>query len=130
MLTQDTVLATLLFMALVLGVSLQGLAASGHFPREHRAPVMVTGFGPVILFGSIAVAFICLVAGIVAALRLIPWYAAIIGGGLSVLSAPLVLQWFPDCFVDGRGSAVAFTAVSVVLALILVWITIDGFMRL
>jgi len=129
MVTREIIGATLLFAALVLGVSLQGLEASGHFPREHRAPVMSSGFGPVLLYGSIAIAIICLGAGIVAALRLIPWYAAIIGGGLSLLSAPLVLQCFPDRFVDGRGSAVGFTCANVVLALILVGITPDGFIR-
>lgn len=125
MLSIDVLLAIFVFMGLMLAISLQGLAASGHFPREHRARAMATGGGPAILFGSIAVVTICLIVGIVTALRLIPWYAAIIGGGVSILSAPLVLQRFSDRFVDGRGSAITFTAASVALTLMLIWITMD-----
>ncbi len=124
MLPTDALIPIVLFMALVLAASLQALAASGHFPRPHRASAWASGFGPIILFGSMALVIVGLAAGTAAALRLIPWYAAIIGGGLSVLAAPLVLQWFPDRFVDGRGSLLAFAAVSVVLALLLIWIGI------
>jgi hypothetical protein len=124
MLPNAALLPLLLFMALTLAASLQGLAASGHFPRRHRGSAVAFGFGPIILFGSMVLVVVCLVAGIAAAPRLMPWYAAVIGGGLSVLAAPLVLQWFPDRFVDGRGSLVAFAALSAALALVLIWLAI------
>ena len=38
----------------VLAAALCGLAASGHFPREHRSPALRTTAGALILFGSIA----------------------------------------------------------------------------
>jgi hypothetical protein len=63
-----------------------------------------------------------LVGGTVAALKFIPWYAAVIGGGLSVLATPLVLQWFPDRFVDGRNALLAFSALSVAPAVLLLWV--------
>ncbi|HEU5017703.1 MAG TPA: hypothetical protein VFT69_06975 [Pseudolabrys sp.] len=126
MLPNSALLPIILFIALILAVSLQGLAASGHFPREHRAPTMVVGFGPMILFGSIVVTVLCLAGGILAASRLIPWHIAIIGGGLSILSAPLVLRQFPDRFVDGRTSALCFTAASLVILALLIWIMPDG----
>lgn len=126
MLPNDALLPIILFIALVLAASLQGLAASGHFPREHRAPTMANGIGPIILFGSIAVTALCLAGGILAVARLVPWYAAIIGGGLSILAAPLVLRNFPDRFVDGRNAALCFTAASVVLLALLVWIMVAG----
>ncbi len=120
----DTLIPLVLFMALVLAASLQGLAISGHFPRRQKASALTSGFGAVILFGSMALMLVCLVLGIVAALRFIPWYAAIIGGGFSLLAAPLVLRWFPDRFVDGRGAPAAFAGLSAVLALSLIWIAI------
>ena len=121
MLPNDALLPILLFIALVLAVSLQGLAASGHFPREHRAPTMVVGLGPIILFGSIVIAIVCLAGGIFAAARLIPWYATVIGAGLAILSAPLLLHRFPDWFVDGRSAALCFTAASLVPLILLIW---------
>ena len=66
-----------------------------------------------------------LVGGIVAALRLTSWYAAIIGGGLSLLVAPLVLRWFPDRFVDGPGALLVFAGASTVFALLLIWLVVD-----
>lgn len=120
MLPAEAVLPLVLFMALVMALSLHGLAASGQFPREHRSPALRTGAGPVILFGSIGVAAVCLLVGLTLAWRLIPWYAAIIGGGAMVLAAPLVLQWFPDSFVDGRGALAAFAGTGAVLALVMI----------
>ncbi|MFZ0100936.1 MAG: hypothetical protein WAL49_01465, partial [Pseudolabrys sp.] len=91
-----------LFTTLLLFVSLHALAASGQFPREHRAPALMSGGGAIVLYGTIAVALISLLAALFAAWRLIPWYAAVIGGGLAILAAPLALQQFTDRFVDGR----------------------------
>lgn len=106
-----------LFMTLVLAAALQGLAVSGHFPRA--ASTANARIGPVILFGSIALVIASLGIGIPAALHIVPWYAAIIGGGLSLLAAPLVLQMFSDRFVDGRGALIAFTAASLTCALLI-----------
>src|SRR3954468_14332695 len=120
MLATHTLIPLSIFMVLVLALALLGLSASGHFPREHRAPPLTSGPGRSILYGSTAVALICLAVAIVDAWLLIPWYAAVIGGGLAILSAPLVLQRFPDRFVNGRGALLAFAGVSVVLAAFLV----------
>jgi hypothetical protein len=117
----DALLPLAVFLALVLTLALHGLAASGHFPREYRAPAFASGFGQALLFGSIAAAIVCLIIAIIGAWRLIPWYAAIIGGGLAILCAPLVLQRFPDRFVNGRGALLAFAGASVLLALLLFW---------
>ncbi|MGB8756305.1 MAG: hypothetical protein WCD26_11850 [Pseudolabrys sp.] len=111
-----------LFTTLLLFVSLHALAASGQFPREHRAPALMSGGGAIVLYGTIAVALISLLAALVAAWRLIPWYAAVIGGGLAILAAPLVLQKFTDRFVDGRTSLVSFAGAGALLAFLLVWL--------
>lgn len=111
-----------LFTTLLLFVSLHALAASGQFPREHRAPALMSGGGSIVLYGTIAVALISLLAGLFAAWRLIPWYAAVIGGGLAILAAPLVLQKFTDRFVDGRTSLVSFAGAGALLAFLLVWL--------
>ena len=109
-----------LFTTLLLFVSLHALAASGQFPREHRAPTLMSGGGAIVLYGTIAVALISLLAGLFAAWRLIPWYAAVIGGGLAILAAPLALQQFTDRFVDGRTSLVSFAGAGALLAFLLV----------
>ena len=109
-----------LFTTLLLFVSLHALAASGQFPREHRAPALMSGGGAIVLYGTIAVALISLLAALFAAWRLIPWYAAVIGGGLAILAAPLVLQKFTDRFVDGRTSLVSFAGAGALLAFLLV----------
>jgi hypothetical protein len=111
-----------LFTTLLLLVSLHALAASGQFPREHRAPALMSGGGAIVLYGTIAVALISLLAALFAAWWLIPWYAAVIGGGLAILAAPLVLQQFSDRFVDGRTSLVSFAGADALLAFLLVWL--------
>jgi hypothetical protein len=122
MLPMDAVLPLVLFVALLLMLSLLALTASGHVPAEHRAPALASGSGTVILYGSMAIALLCLLAGFIVAWRLIPWYAAVIGGGIAILMAPLVLQQFSDRFVDGRRSLAIFAGASMVLALLLRWV--------
>lgn len=123
MLPEDALIAPLLFSALLLVFSLHTLAASGQFPPEHRAPALASGLGAIILYGTIAVAVGSLLVALLAAWRLIPWYAAVIGGGLAILMAPLALQQFPDRFVDGRASLLSFASASAALALLLVWLS-------
>jgi len=125
MLPGETVIPLILFTALLLVFSLHTLAASGQFPREHRAPALASGVGGIVLYGTIAVAITSLVVALLAAWRLIPWYAAVIGGGLAILVAPLVLQQFPDRFVDGRASLLSFAAAGALLAL-LIWLSVGG----
>lgn len=119
MLPSSAVLPLLLFMALVLALSLLGLAAAGHFPRERRAPALRTPMGSLILFGSLSIACICLVIGLSVAWQRIPWYAAVIGGGAVALLAPLVLQLFSDRFVDSRGALIGFASAAALVALLI-----------
>jgi hypothetical protein len=114
------VVPLLLFMSLVLAVSLLGLTAAGHFPREHGKPS--ARVGALVLFGSIVVAGACLLAALVGAWRHVPWYAAIIGGGAMILFTPLVLRPLPDAFVDGPAALLVFSGLAVMLAAALVWI--------
>jgi hypothetical protein len=109
-----------LLVALIFAGALQGLAVSGHFPHRRKA----AAFWAIILFGSMALVVLGLVGGIAAALRFVPWYAAIIGGGFALLAAPLVLRWFPDRFVDGRSAPLVFAGVSTVFALLLIWLVV------
>jgi hypothetical protein len=118
----DALVPLIVFAALLLVLSLHGLAASGQFPHEHRKPALATAVGTALLYGSIAVAIVSLGVALLAAWRLIPWYAAIIGGCLAVLVAPLVLQQCPDRFIDGRASVLSFAAAGALLALVMVWL--------
>jgi len=115
-------IALLLFVALVLGAALHGLTASGHFPVRQKAAVI----GTPVLFGSIAVTIVAFLSGLAAALRDIPWYAAVIGGGLALLAAPLALQCFPDRFVDGRGALLVFSGGVAAMALLLAGLAIGA----
>jgi hypothetical protein len=119
-------LSLVLFTVLLLALSLHALAASGHFPREHRSAAFKTAAGTAILYGSIVTACVCLLAGLIAAWHLIPWYTAVIGGGLAILVAPLMLQQFSDRFIDGRASLLAFAGAACALALILIGLTARG----
>ena len=114
------VLPLALFTMLMLAVSLHVLAASGHFPRETRLPRLATGAGPAVLWLSIVVVVAALVLGIAASWSIIPWYGAVIGGGIGILIAPLVLQLFPDRFVDGRRGLISFAGGAALLAALLV----------
>ena len=113
----DAWVAVLLFMLLMAAVSLHGLAASGQFPREHRAAAFRSAAGAAILFGSTAVTGFSLLAGLFFAWQTIPWYAAVIGGGMPVLFAPLLLRPLPDKFVNGRAALLLFSATAAVTAL-------------
>jgi hypothetical protein len=119
MLTTDAILPLVLFTLLMLMLSLHGLSASGHFPRDARATALSSPASAVILHGTIFIALASLIAGLWAAWRLIPWYAAVIAGGLAILAAPLVLQEFSDSFVDHRGSLLSFAGASAALAIML-----------
>jgi hypothetical protein len=117
----DAALPLVLLMALVLAAALHGLAASGHFPAQHRAPALASGAGAAILYGTMAVAAAALVAGIAGAWRAVLWPAAVIGGGGMVLAAPLVLRIFSDRFVDGRAALVIFAGAAAGLAVLMLW---------
>ena len=117
--SSNAILPLVLFMALQLAVALCGLAASGQFPREHRSPALTSGAGPVILFGSLALSLLCLAAGIWLAIRAIPWYANVLGGGAVLLAAPLLLRPLPDAFVNGRGALIAFSGISLLTVVLL-----------
>jgi hypothetical protein len=126
MLPNESLVPLVLLAALLLVFCLHTLAASGQFPREHRTPALASGLGAIVLYGTIAVAMTSLAAALLAAWRLVPWYAAVIGGGLAILLAPLVLRQFPDRFVDGRASLVSFAAAGALLALLLVWLCAEA----
>jgi hypothetical protein len=116
-------LPIVLFFVLALLAALQGLSASGHFPLP-RLSKSSSGPAPIVLFGTIALTLAAFAAGTAATLYLVPWYAAVIGGGLAVLAAPPILQLFPDRFVDNRGALLGFAGADVVPAILLITLAI------
>jgi hypothetical protein len=107
-----------LFMALVLVLSLYGLTVSGHFPEEHRDASLRAGLGPLLLWGTMALCAILTLAALAFAWQRLPLYAAVIGGGAMVLFAPLLLQPFPDSFVNGRQGLLIFAGLAAGLVLV------------
>lgn len=104
------------FATTCLAVALYGLAAAGHFPREHRAASFATPAGRLILWGSMTTAALAALAVLTLAIPRLPTVSTVIGGGLALLAAPLVLQRFPDSFVDGRRGLIVFAAAAAGLA--------------
>ena len=119
MLPGSAILPLIFFMALLLAAALCGLAASGHFPREHRSPALKSKAGAFILFGSLVLSMLCLAIGVMLVWRAVPWYAAVIGGGATVLATPLVLRLFPDAFVNGRAALVTFAGTTPLMIVLL-----------
>jgi len=117
---RHAVLPLVVFIALVVSAVLTALAASGHFPPEHRASSLRSGAGRAILFGACVVSALSLVVGAATAWHVLPWSAAVIGTGAAMLAAPLLLRPLPDAFVNGRTALLAFAGVSALLALALV----------
>lgn len=103
-------IAAAIFAALMLMLSLYVLSLSGHFPSEHRAPALRGTGGTALMIMCSIIATAALVAGMVAAWQQAPLFMLIIGGGASVLAAPLVLTNFPDRFVNGRAALVVFSS--------------------
>jgi hypothetical protein len=117
MLRLDLIPSLIVFAALLLSAALLALSASGHFPRRDDAR---GDPGSLVLYAAMLAGTAATGVGLVAAWQHLPWPPAVIAGGLAILAAPLVLQQFPDRFVDGRGALVAFGGGAVVLAAILV----------
>ncbi len=106
----------LLFATQLLVIAMYGLCFSGHFPAEHQRPELKEWPGRVVLAASILVIAVCAAQALGFALHRLPVAAAIIGAGLALLCAPLVLQSLPDSFVDGRRGLAALAAVAAGLA--------------
>jgi hypothetical protein len=112
----------LLFMAGVLLLALYGLAASGHFPREFRAPVFRTGAGAIVMWGTMTAACVAGTVTLIVAWAILPWHMIVLGGGAMLLVAPLLLQPFPDRFVNGHISLLTF-ATGAMLFAAMIWAT-------
>jgi hypothetical protein len=121
MLPVSSLVPLALLVALILSASLQLLSASGHFPRAAHRLAPAGGVSPALLWGSILLVCGSVIVGVIAAWLLIPWYAAVIAGGLAILIAPLLLPNFSDRFVDGSGSLATFGGIAAVLAVLLAW---------
>jgi len=118
----DQLIPLLSFVLLVSAAALQGLAASGHFPLRDRGATSAFEPGRAVLFGSIAITLLALIAGTGAELRLTSWSAVIIAGGFSLLFAPLVLRVFPDRFINGAEALIAFPATTLAATAMLIWL--------
>jgi hypothetical protein len=105
-----------LFMAGVLAVALYGLTASGHFPADARSDKFRAGAGALVLWATLVATALAAASILIQSWWILPWYFSLLGGGTMLLFAPLLLQAFPDSFVDGRFGLLAFSVCAVVLA--------------
>lgn len=109
--------ALTMFAMLVMSAALYGLTASGQFPVEHRAEALRSPGGAAVLWGTMAVGLGAAIVGLGLAWATLPWTWAVIVGGGMLLVAPLVLQRFPDSFVDGRSGLLVFAGLGGALSL-------------
>lgn len=107
-----------LFMALMLAVTLYGLAVSGHFPWSQRPASSRSAAGAALTWLTLLVAVAAAAAAVRFAWMRLPWPAIVIAGGLVLLFAPLLLRPLPDWFVDGWGALIVFAAAAGALALV------------
>ena len=111
-----------LFMITVLMLALFGLTAGGHFPAEFRADDLKRGTGAAIMWTTMFAALLSGAITLVFALGALPWYMILIGGGMVLLLAPLLLQLLPDSFVNGRAALLTFSGAAA-LAAITMWMS-------
>ncbi|HEY7086099.1 MAG TPA: hypothetical protein VH519_14915 [Hyphomicrobiaceae bacterium] len=109
-----------LLVACVLLAVLYGLAASGHFPAHVRSATLRRGWGAFVLWGTLVATALATGAAGLFGWRALPWPAAVIGGGVAMLFAPLLLQSLPDSFVNGRRALLVLSMGTVILA-VLMW---------
>jgi hypothetical protein len=105
-----------LFMVGVLAVALYGLTASGHFPAEARSDKFKARAGALVLWATLVVTALAATSMLIQSWWILQWYFSLLGGGAMLLFAPLLLQAFPDSFVDGRRGLLVFSVCAVVLA--------------
>lgn len=98
------------FMALVLAVCIFVVVAAEHFPAEFRSPDLATTSGTVLLWSAIALMSVSGAIAVYFVFVAIPWYSAIIGGGLMALVAPLLVQPMPDALINGRAALLVLSA--------------------
>ncbi len=106
----------LLFSALILAAAMFVLTAAGHFPAEHRSPILRTPAGRALLWTSIATVALATATSVVAVWSRLPLYAMIITAGFAILVAPLCLQALTDDIVDGRLGLIALAAITSAVA--------------
>lgn len=106
----------LLFAGTVLTATLYGLALSGHFPADQRTAELRTRSGSLTIWGTMPIVVVALLMALGRASAAAPWPALVLAGGTAVLVAPLLLQRFPDRFVDGRRGLTVLAGASAVLA--------------
>jgi hypothetical protein len=109
-----------LLVACVLLAVLYGLAVSGHFPACLRGAALQQGWGAFLLWSTMAATVLALGAAGLCAWRALPWPAAVLGGGVAMLFAPLLLQSLPDSFVNGRRALLVLSMGTLILA-VLMW---------
>jgi hypothetical protein len=105
-----------LLVACVLLAVLYGLAVSGHFPAHLRSATLQRGWGALLLWGTMVATALAAGAAGLCAWRALPWPAAVIGGGVAMLFAPVFLQSLPDSFVNGRRALLVLSMGTLILA--------------
>ena len=68
---------------------------SGHFPRRARQAPISGAASEVALYGLVLSTLAAIAGAVLLAVGALPWYAAIIIGGLAIVSGPLVEQRLP-----------------------------------
>ena len=106
----------LVFSSLVLAITLYGLTVAIYFPKHARSETPLDWPMRLLIGVTIPVIALSAVHAFGFALSRLAGPAAIIGAGLAMLLAPVVLKRFSDSVVDGRVGLVAFAVLTGLLA--------------
>ena len=104
-----------LFSIVSLTVFMFVVVAAGMFPAEHRTSDLRGAAGSALLWISIVAVGAVAVRAVAFAVATLPWYAAVIAGGLMLLAAPFVLGLLPPRLVGNRAGIVGLATVGIVL---------------
>ena len=85
----------LLFAAAALASVVGGVVVSGYFPRHARQSTMIGAASEIAVVVLALASLLAAVSAVLLAAETLPWYAAVILGGLAIVAGPLVEQRLP-----------------------------------
>lgn len=107
------------FIAAATIITLGAILLAGHFPVERLPQPLRSGSSRGLVWLNLLLLAGLLFVALAIAVQRMPWPAAVIGGGLAVLFAPLLFQVLPARWRDGRTGLLGQALLSAALLILL-----------